>query len=80
LFPNPATAQVNVVFATEGGNGMVIEVVDASGRTVYQRALGQRSSGIQLEQVDVTGFAPGIYSLCISDGKGGRAVQRLVVE
>jgi hypothetical protein len=80
LFPNPAHAQVNVVFTSDGSTATTMQVIDASGRTVYQRGLGQRMAGIQLETIDVGAFAPGVYSLCITDGKGGRGVQRLVVE
>lgn len=80
LYPNPAYAQVNIVFTADGSTASTLQVIDASGRVIHQRGLGQRSAGIQLEQLDVTGFAPGVYSVCITDGKGGRGVQRLVVE
>lgn len=80
LYPNPAQAQVNIVFTADGGTATTLQVIDASGRTIHQRGLGQRSAGIQIDQLDVSGFAPGVYSVCITDGKGGRGVQRLVVE
>jgi hypothetical protein len=80
LFPNPAHDQVNVVFTSDGNTASVLEVIDATGRIIHQQGLGQRSSGIQLEQLDLTGFAPGVYSLSITDGRGGRGVQRLVIE
>lgn len=80
VYPNPATAQVNVVFGAGGSTALHLEVIDAAGRVVYQRNLGQRSTGIQLEQVDVSSFAPGLYNVRITDGQGGQGVQRLVVE
>lgn len=80
LFPNPATAQVNVVFSADGATPVQLEVIDAAGRVVHQRDLGLRSMGIQREQVDVAAFAPGLYTVRLTNGHGGQGVQRLVVE
>jgi len=80
LYPNPANAEVSVVFGADGSKGLTLEVVDLTGKVVFQQTLGSRAPGIQKETFDASVLAAGLYNVRITDGLGGQGIKRLVVE
>ncbi|MFM9052515.1 MAG: T9SS type A sorting domain-containing protein [Bacteroidota bacterium] len=69
VFPNPATAQVNVSFDLKTVNNATVEMIDAVGHQVSTRNLSS-SNGKFETSFDVSNIAKGIYSIHIlSDNK-----------
>ncbi|HQY80413.1 MAG TPA: hypothetical protein PLJ63_11570 [Flavobacteriales bacterium] len=70
IYPNPATDELNVVFATLMDKSMKLVVLDALGRTVISVNMdampGQRTTTVPIDQL-----APGWYSLRIDLADGG---------
>ena len=62
VFPNPASDEVRVLFGTGADAGSVIEIMDANGRCVFTRAVAEGSS---IETIDISAFAPGMYTCCV---------------
>lgn len=70
LLPNPATNNVTVRTASQLAN---VTIYNTLGKMVYNTvANGQEKN------VDVSGFASGIYLVQVLDSKGGKTVQKLV--
>jgi len=71
VYPNPATAQVQLTGLPSGSR---IEVVDALGRLARTAVLPADAS------LSVVGLAPGLYSVRATDAQGQPYVSRLVVQ
>lgn len=80
LFPNPARTDVSIVFGADGADGLRMEIMDAAGRVVMRQDLGRPVAGIQRHDLELGAFAPGLYNVHITDGRGGHGVKRLVIE
>lgn len=78
VFPNPATDAVDVVYGASGEH-FTLDLIDISGAVVQHLELGA-GSGILKQHVDLTGVAKGLYTVRITDAKGGQGVRRVVVQ
>jgi|688.fasta_scaffold03673_27 Zn-dependent metalloprotease len=77
VHPNPANDQLNISIALDGAKGLRWQVIDATGRQVIERSVGDRT-GMVRERLDVRMLAEGTYVLRAL-WNGGRAEQRFVV-
>jgi hypothetical protein len=78
LYPNPADAEVALVFSSAGISE--VTVLDALGRVVLRRSLGNLSPGIHREPIDVSGFAPGRYVVRLTNALGEQGMRALIVQ
>jgi hypothetical protein len=79
LFPNPAHASFTLVLPAEMGRASVsAKLFNQLGQVVAQRNLSVTAAGAS-SQFDVSGLAPGIYSLRLTGGPA-QVVKRIVVE
>lgn len=74
VFPNPATNATDVVYSATGEH-LQLTVIDRSGAVVMERSLTV-AAGIQREHVDVSG----LYTVRITDARGGQGMRRLLVQ
>ncbi|KOF01761.1 hypothetical protein OB69_15550 [Roseivirga seohaensis subsp. aquiponti] len=65
IFPNPASRILNIDLSDLGGEKLDIDIADASGSPLFSR----KSFAEKILQLDVSGYASGIYIIQITDGK-----------
>jgi hypothetical protein len=70
LYPNPAGSNVALSGLPVDGS---IAISTMTGQTVLRREIANTT-----EKVDVSSFAPGIYTVLVTDKQGSRAVMRMV--
>lgn len=69
IYPNPNNGNFNVELTDVNGNNVSINIIDAQGRTVYNKELGQ-VSGSALETISLNETGAGIYLIQLNiDGK-----------
>lgn len=73
VYPNPVTDFVNVGTAEEADAD--ITITSATGKVIYDAT--SKVSGLDPERIDMTGCAPGIYSVSVSYG-GNQYTQNIV--
>jgi hypothetical protein len=56
LYPNPANTFINVEFSEIPENGVLIEVNDSNGRTLYKKTAESMSN-----KIDIGNFPAGLY-------------------
>lgn len=78
LAPNPASADTWVRF--DATSATVLELTDATGRTVLARRINATGPTLHNERIDLSGLAPGAYCLTLRDSSGRHVVRKLAVE
>jgi|GEM_PF-581512 len=79
LFPNPAHRSFTLLVPAEMGSAPVtVKVINQLGQLVSTRTVAMTAAGAT-SQFEVSGFAPGVYSLHLSSGKT-QVVKRVVVQ
>ncbi|MBK9451152.1 MAG: PKD domain-containing protein [Bacteroidetes bacterium] len=78
IFPNPATDRIQVKVMMERAGALRCKILDLSGRIMASEDAGIQSRGAHHFNLDVAGFAPGIYLLQVQTGMGS-STQKLVV-
>ena len=70
VFPNPAADRATLRFALASEAGATLAIYDALGRMVQQPLRGAVDAGQTDTELDVSGFAPGLYvaRLAVADG------------
>ncbi|GIV33777.1 MAG: hypothetical protein KatS3mg031_1312 [Chitinophagales bacterium] len=70
VFPNPSAGAVNLKLAAgQTATAYAIQIFDLTGKSVYQEALPAVSGRVE-KQLDLTGFAKGVYTIRIDSDKG----------
>ncbi|NOY38018.1 MAG: T9SS type A sorting domain-containing protein, partial [Chlorobi bacterium] len=64
-YPNPVTEYLNIRFSLEKEEDFILQVTDLSGRKLIVKRLFRVAPG-QVEQLDLTGFSPGIYLVSVT--------------
>jgi hypothetical protein len=79
LMPNPANGSSTLHFTGETSNEFAINVTNMLGQTVdVVSPLTWYAKGAHMVQIDLSGYAPGIYSVNLV-GAGGRLSAKLIV-
>ena len=79
LYPNPAHGSFTLLLPAEMGRvAVTAKLFNQLGQLVAERALPITAAGASA-QFDVSGLAPGVYSLRLTGGSG-QVVKRVVVE
>jgi uncharacterized surface protein with fasciclin (FAS1) repeats len=78
VYPNPATDVVSISYSTVGNENVSYRMTDLSGKSVIVRDLGVRN-GSQIENIDLSNLASGMYILEIAAGNK-RSVQKVSVK
>ena len=77
LYPNPSTnGVVNLKFKNESSR-VVTSITDLNGRNVLVENFS--SKGEQIQQLDVSNLAPGLYVLSIDNGSS-RISKKLIIK
>jgi hypothetical protein len=74
IHPNPGNGMVFINSKSSEIREYMIEVSDVSGRVVYRDAMNAAS-----HQMDLTGFGKGVMTLRISDLRGNKRFEKLIV-
>ncbi|MDX5448708.1 MAG: T9SS type A sorting domain-containing protein [Bacteroidota bacterium] len=78
-FPNPANDKLNVQIDLANRSNLRIEMTNLLGQSVFSKDLGQLEDGTNVETIDVSSLAPGIYLLNVIDGKD-RLTRKVIIE
>ena len=68
LFPNPTNSVITIVTPADG-DGILYEVMDATGRVVMTKKENSGANGRQVTQLDLSGLADGAYTIVITAGE-----------
>ena len=78
VFPNPATNHLAVTFNTTATTHMQIQLVDISGRVVFEKA-EDAAQGNNMLNINVSGYSKGIYFLTLRS-ENTTQVKKIVIE
>ncbi len=78
-FPNPASGKVTVNFTAPVADRYMVRLVDLLGKQLYSADVNA-VEGLNVKEIDLSGFAKGIYLLNIQTEAGEAQTLRLVVE
>ncbi len=78
-YPNPATNSVSLLFNSTSSSNYNIEISDLSGN-VLTRIAGISAIGLNKVDVDLHCYAPGAYTIALTDLEHGRQSIRLLKE
>lgn len=65
-YPSPAIHEVNLPFKLAAASTVCLAISDAQGRTVQTRDLGKLGQGSYKEVLDVSAWAPGMYTCTLT--------------
>ena len=78
-YPNPTNGLTKVAIESVEAAAFTMSIVDITGRTIEVRELGRLDAGRHIEEIDATGFAPGIYFYTVSSA-GHQSTKKFIVE
>jgi Leucine-rich repeat (LRR) protein len=70
-YPNPAHAMTSLVFNSRAASNYSIQITDLSGKKLSE-IVGTSISGLNKVDIDVHGYAAGVYTITIIDEEYGR--------
>ena len=76
-YPNPASEQVTLEWISTSTKNVRVSLQDAVGRTVFRHTLAT-SSGLNIQNIDVTALPDGVYFLMTDDGTS-KNTQRIMI-
>lgn len=76
--PNPTNDHAEITFGAQGD--IAVAVFDAQGREVSSVRLGQHAPGIHQHQLDLSGLMDGVYTVVLTNDKGERGQQRVILQ
>lgn len=79
LFPNPATDNATVNFNIANASDVSIEVIDITGKVVKTVSLNNVAAGANSAELNVAGFAAGIYSVAVKTNDSS-VTKKLVIK
>jgi hypothetical protein len=79
LFPNPASSTVQLRISSDKSSKSRLRILAADGRTVLDNNAFEIEAGQNTYQLDLSGFAPGFYTVQILS-EMGVVTEKLVVE
>jgi hypothetical protein len=79
VYPNPSLDILTVAYELQTESEVTLDVYNLAGQTVYSKNRGTQAACLQTATLDVSDFAPGMYSLALRTDKG-TTVKRVVVE
>lgn len=77
VYPNPANSVANVSFAYDHAEQGFVQIIDATGRTVYNERMAFQAGQNQIT-LELNDIAEGLYTLVLQ-GDGGSATQQLMI-
>ena len=77
LYPNPNTGSFKISFLPETNEGINIQVLDISGRNIYNKTFD--NSGMFDQELQVNTISSGLYFVNIQNGNN-KMIKRIVVE
>ncbi len=63
VFPNPANKKITARCYVPFESLVTVELYNLAGTKIYQRRAGNKSAGLFKTEIDISGFAPGVYLL-----------------
>jgi hypothetical protein len=77
LYPNPNNGSFKISFKPETNEGINIQVLDISGRNIYNKTFD--NSGMFDQELQVNTISSGLYFVNIQNGNN-KMIKRIVVE
>jgi gluconolactonase len=77
-YPNPAISSTTIFFTVPVAGHVSLRIVDILGRVVMTQVNEDRTMGLYQEQIELSGFAAGIY-FCQLLTAGGSATRKMLV-
>jgi hypothetical protein len=78
VFPNPASAYINITYEAFGENELpVLQLIDSNGRMVKTIQLDPRAGKLNLP---LAGFAPGLYTWSVSSDNAVKGTGKFIVQ
>jgi len=68
IYPNPTDNILNIEISNTSNQGLEIEILDITGKVIYQREYENISAHLT-EQIDLSGYAKGIYLIKVRQAK-----------
>jgi hypothetical protein len=78
VYPNPAFDRTTIAFKLESATTVGVQVLDATGRVVYNVADQKMAAGTQIVEIPTTSFAAGLYTIKVQ-AEAGAITQRFSV-
>lgn len=75
LSPNPVRNQLTVSFSTSNTNKAVLKITDGNGKAVYEKSMQSLQAGSVQQNINVAGFASGIYYVQIITDSGTKTLR-----
>lgn len=79
VFPSPAEDNATLEYTLAAGDAMTLSIVEMTGRTVAEVALGRKAPGIHRENISVSGLTSGAYFVQLQ-GSQTQRIERLIVQ
>jgi translation elongation factor P/translation initiation factor 5A len=79
IYPNLSLDILTVSYELETQSTVSLDMYNLAGQSVYSKNKGSQAACLQTATLDVSNFAPGMYSLALRTDKG-TSVKRIVVE
>jgi hypothetical protein len=73
-YPNPSRDVVNIELPESVSGESQLQVLDMQGREIFSQCIGNSRT----MRVDISGWAPGVYSARLTSGAGNEAIQKIV--
>jgi hypothetical protein len=78
VFPNPSSDRISILFGNAGGP-LVVDILDATGRTVLREYHSSAGQGIGRLDLDVDGLTSGLYHVRLTAANGDQGSHRLII-
>jgi hypothetical protein len=79
VYPNPASASVNISYTLQGESPVFIDVYDMRGALVSTEARGLQANGDYAFTMDLQDLTPGYYNIVVRTAQG-KSVKKLMVK
>ena len=78
VMPNPVTDRLEVVFGTDAGHILSIDLLDVTGRSVRTLSHRTQVAGVQREFIDMNTLPAGAYLVRVTDEHGATGMKRVI--
>ena len=78
VFPNPATSSAEIKFTLVKSSSVSIELFNLEGQMMKNIYSGKLAAGENKMQLDVTGYASGMYLIKLTDGVKSKFINLVV--
>jgi len=78
-YPNPTSGLTKVAIESVEAANFTLSIMDITGRSIEMRNLGRLDAGRHIEEINASGFAPGVYFYTVASA-GHKSTKKFIVE